>query len=91
MEKAVRNNIVIDVEGTYASANLLDFAKKLVEESIEFLTSLEVEELVDVFEVLMVLIRKMGIKEEEFARLVKEKRNRKGGFEWGWKVVDDCC
>ncbi len=89
LDKAVRDNIVIEADGAYVSAGLLDLAKKLVEESIEFLVSLDAGELADVFEVLVVLIRKMGIKEDEFAKLVKEKRKRKGGFEWLWKAVID--
>ena len=89
MGKAVRDKIVIEVNGTYVSAELRDLAKKLVEESIEFLVSFNTEELADVYEILMVLIRELGIKEDDLARMVKEKREKKGGFEWLWKMTDD--
>ncbi len=61
-------------------------AKKLCEEAIEFLTSLSVEELADVAEVLDTLINIYG--KEKVMAIKEEKRKKRGGFSECWVLED---
>ncbi len=61
-------------------------AKKLCEEAIEFLTTLNVEELADVAEVLDMLINIYG--KDKVMTIKEEKRKMKGGFQECWVLED---
>ncbi len=87
-EKLVRDKIPIIAPGCYVksatpSAKKL-LAMKLVEESIEFLTSNDVEELADVYEVLLRLARLYKV---DLESLANRKRELRGGFEQCWVRV----
>jgi predicted house-cleaning noncanonical NTP pyrophosphatase (MazG superfamily)/diadenosine tetraphosphate (Ap4A) HIT family hydrolase len=88
--KLVRDKIPEIIRGRgetaqYYSMNEREFgdslAKKLIEESQEFFESRQIEELVDVYEVLVNLLDVAGISEKHFLQLVEEKRQFSGRFD----------
>ena len=65
---------------------VLLLAKKLCEEAIEFLTTLSVEELADVAEVLDTLINIYG--KDKVIAIKEEKRKARGSFRECWVLED---
>ena len=88
--KIVRDRVPLIAEGCYLKISdkekvLRELAKKLVEESVEFLISLNIEELADVQEVLHRICELLNIDVE---RLRELKNEEKGGFKDLWFKVD---
>lgn len=88
-KKLVRDNIpdIITAKGDSAITRILSeeefseaLKQKLCEESNEFLTDGTVEELADIYEVLLALLEHMGISFESFEKLRNKKALEKGGF-----------
>lgn len=87
--KLVRDNIpcIIKERGAVAVTQTLDgeaysaaLNEKLAEETQEFLSSLEVEELADIYEVLLAILRDRGISFDDFEKLRQKKASKRGAF-----------
>jgi predicted house-cleaning noncanonical NTP pyrophosphatase (MazG superfamily) len=63
--------------------------EKLVEEHGEYIESGELEELGDMLEVIFSLAKEKGYTEGELLHLLKDKRNKKGGFDEGFYYSGD--
>lgn len=70
---------VTEILGDNEFKAMLD--KKLVEEVEEYLKDDNVEELADIMEVLLAILRFKNITTLEFGNVVKDKKDKKGGFE----------
>lgn len=57
---------------------------KLLEEFEEYFESHNVEELADIQEVILALVESKGMAKKDFMKLVKEKRDNRGGFKNGY-------
>lgn len=88
-KKLVRDKIpeIITAKGdTPITRVLLDeefseyLSKKLTEEVQEFLSEGTVEELVDIYEVLLAILEHMGVTSESFEALRNQKLLERGGF-----------
>lgn len=55
--------------------------KKLQEETQEFVTDGTVEELADIYEVVLAILKQKGVSVEEFEALRKKKATERGGFD----------
>lgn len=87
--KLVRDRIpdIINSGGEMAITKVLPYEqfvrclnKKLIEEVQEFLTSNSVEELVDVFQVILTILDEHGISFNQFEEMRKKKAIEKGEF-----------
>lgn len=58
-----------------------ELSKKLKEETAEYLTSNEIEDLADILEVVFAICEARGISEDEIQEVRKEKAVRRGGFQ----------
>jgi predicted house-cleaning noncanonical NTP pyrophosphatase (MazG superfamily) len=56
---------------------------KLAEEAAEFIEKPSIEELADVYEVLLSCAKSMGVSVEEISEKAAEKRRKNGGFDSG--------
>jgi len=86
----VRDKIPLIAEGCYVKCynkeNItLLLAKKLVEESIEFLVSFDENELADVLEVIHALSKVLGLDLDELRR---KKNASRGGLSEFWVMVE---
>jgi predicted house-cleaning noncanonical NTP pyrophosphatase (MazG superfamily) len=63
--------------------------EKLIEEHGEYIESGELEELGDMLEVIFSLAKEKGYTEGDLLHLVKDKRNKKGGFDEGFYYSGD--
>jgi len=88
--KLVRDKIIeiIEEKGDRASYHLASdeeyrkkLNEKLLEEVKEFLVDQNKEEMADVFEVIVSLLKLNNWNEEEILLLQKEKREKRGGFD----------
>lgn len=88
--KLVRDNIphIIKERGAVAVTRTLDaeafslaLNEKLAEETQEFLSSPDVEELADIYEVLLAILRNRGISLDDFEKIRQNKLSRRGAFE----------
>lgn len=88
--KLVRDKIpkIIKSKGAMPFTRILDdreFArelnKKLIEEVEEFLLSYDVEELVDIYEVLLSILCTRGVSFDEFEKIRHKKIQERGAFE----------
>jgi predicted house-cleaning noncanonical NTP pyrophosphatase (MazG superfamily) len=68
---------------------LIALNEKLVEEHGEYIESGELEELGDMLEVIFSLAKEKGYTEDELLHLVKDKWNKKGGFDEGFYYSGD--
>ena len=96
--KLVRDNIpeIIRGHGREPKISVLTGEKllnalneKLVEEHGEYIESGELEELGDMLEVIFSLAKEKGYTEDELLHLVKDKWNKKGGFDEGFYYSGD--
>lgn len=87
--KLVRDNIpdIIKKNGAVPASRILDDAEfaaalnqKLIEETEEYLSSNEIEELADIYEVMLAILHNRGISMEEFERIRNQKAEERGGF-----------
>ena len=83
-----KNVEIIENLGMKASFEILDdvrygqeLHKKLLEEVNEYLADYSIEEMADVMEVIMAILKFRGITFEQVQKVMEEKRNRKGAFE----------
>ena len=60
---------------------LKELNKKLIEESNEFIEKNDVEELADVMEVIISIMKEKNITWEQVEKVRKEKKEKRGGFE----------
>ena len=60
---------------------LKELNKKLIEESKEFIEKNDVEELADVMEVIISIMKEKNINWEQVEKIRKEKKENRGGFE----------
>ena len=58
---------------------LLD--EKLIEELSEYQQSKDIEELADMYEVMIAIVKAKGYTQEQFEHIRKEKKDKRGGFE----------
>jgi predicted house-cleaning noncanonical NTP pyrophosphatase (MazG superfamily) len=72
-------NPIIEILNDNKYKEMLD--KKLLEEVNEYLKDDNVEELADITEVILALIKFKNVEINEFKSIVKSKRDKKGGFE----------
>lgn len=88
--KLVRDRIIEIIEGkgekaAYHTATDEEYRQKLneklLEEVNEFLVDENKEEMADIFEVIVSLLKLNGWSDEEISLLQKEKRDKRGGFE----------
>lgn len=88
--KLVRDKIIdiIEADGRVAKYRVLDnkefrneLNKKLQEEVKEYLEDNNVEELSDIVEVIYGILNSMGISVQEFEKVRKGKKEKKGAFE----------
>ncbi|KAA0206126.1 hypothetical protein EDM68_03185 [Candidatus Uhrbacteria bacterium] len=95
--KLVRDRIpkIIEAEGGTAVTHVADAGEyaeklslKLMEESEEFAMNPSMEELADVLEVVEALIEHHGYHRASLVALMREKRERRGGFE-GRIILDE--
>jgi ATP adenylyltransferase len=77
-------NRFISLEAEETVSKLL--AEKLLEESLEYQETNSIEELGDIQEVILTLLRHHKIGFDEFMKLVENKRMAKGGFHAGWAM-----
>ncbi|ALU12060.1 hypothetical protein EYM_07580 [Ignicoccus islandicus DSM 13165] len=79
--KIVRDKIPLQVPGQYrkctSDEEILYLARKLVEEGIEFLISLDPVELADVYEVLYEITKRINV---DIGELRKQKASEKGNM-----------
>ncbi|WP_425445865.1 nucleoside triphosphate pyrophosphohydrolase [Dethiothermospora halolimnae] len=61
--------------------------KKLVEEVEEYLESHDIEELADILEVIYGILESKGVSREELEEIRKKKRDERGGFSDGVRLV----
>jgi len=87
-EKLVRDKIPLIAPGCYKKFEDCEKAlrMKLVEEAIEYLLNPSVEELADVVEVVLELVRREGTKVMD---VILKKREERGGFKDCWVRVTD--
>lgn len=87
--KLVRDNIpsIIEESGGQAVTCTLEgeafsvaLNEKLSEEIQEYLSTMEVEELADIYEVLLAILRDRGISFDEFDRIRRKKASARGVF-----------
>lgn len=87
--KLVRDNIpeIINLDGKVAVTRVLNdveyyksLVQKLSEETQEFLLSNEVEELVDIYQVIIAILESQGISMQEFETMCQKKAIERGGF-----------
>ena len=88
--KLVRDNIpkIIEQDGNIPITRILDdeeylkeLDKKLLEEVNEYLNDQNIEELADIYEVLLAILKARKIELEELEKVRKEKVLKKGAFE----------
>lgn len=89
-EKLVRNlipQVLKDLSIPFTSRVVADdvefhnlLCKKLDEEVAEFQQSSEVEELADIFEVILALAQAQGVSREKFFEIAQKKTEEKGDF-----------
>ena len=70
---------IIEILGDIEYKKMLD--KKLLEEVNEYLTDDNMEELADITEVILAILKFKNISVCELDNIVKNKRDKKGGFE----------
>lgn len=89
-KKLVRDKIpeIIRVDGKRPKTRILNdseyleaLLKKLQEECDELIEAKNVEELADVYEVLIALAAALGIKPDELEKVRKDKAAKRGGFQ----------
>lgn len=87
--KLVRDKIpkIIESRGAVPITRMLDdeefseaLNKKLIEEMEEFLLSYDIEELVDIYEVLLTILYTRGISFDEFEKIRHNKTEERGTF-----------
>lgn len=87
--KLVRDKIpqIIEMDGKTCTCEILsdeDYKRllddKLTEELTEYQESKDIEELADMYEVMLAIIKSKGYSVEEFERIRKDKANNRGGF-----------
>jgi len=95
--KLVRDNIInkIKDEGRIPNYRIMkndefikELNKKLLEETCEFIENNTIEELADVFEVILKIMEVMNISFDEFERFRMKKKNENGGFEQKIYLID---
>ena len=74
--KQIPEYIILSDEEYMAELN-----KKLKEETAEYLTSNEIEDLADILEVVFAICEARGISEDKIQEVRKEKAIRRGGFQ----------
>jgi predicted house-cleaning noncanonical NTP pyrophosphatase (MazG superfamily) len=74
--KQIPEYVILSDEEYMAELN-----KKLKEETAEYLTSNEIEDLADILEVVFAICEARGISEDEIQEVRKEKAVRRGGFQ----------
>lgn len=88
--KLVRDSIpqIIQSNGAACSYEILSedeykisLDKKLTEELSEYQESKDIEELADMYEVMLALVKSKGYTQEQFEQIRKEKKDKRGGFE----------
>jgi len=96
MSKLVRDKIpeIIEVKGTEPKFHIADDAeyweklkRKLLEEVAEWMTSENMEEMADIFEVITAILQTKGWTIEEIIKVQEQKRLERGGF--GGKIILD--
>ncbi len=87
--KLVRDRIpqIIEADGKCCTCEILsdeDYKKlldeKLTEELSEYQESEDIEELADMYEVMLAIIKSKGYTKEQFEQIRKEKVDKRGGF-----------
>lgn len=87
--KLVRDNIpsIIEADGAIPLIRVLNdnelaesLNHKLLEEVQEFLLNLEIEELADIYEVMLAILDNRNIPFDEFQKICEKKRAERGGF-----------
>lgn len=87
--KLVRDKIpqIIEADGKRCTCEILsdeDYKKlldeKLTEELSEYQESEDIEELADMYEVMLAIIKSKGYTKEQFEQIRKEKADKRGGF-----------
>ena len=74
--KQIPEYVILSDEEYMAELN-----KKLKEETAEYLTSNEIEDLADILEVVFAICEARGISEDKIQEVRKEKAIRRGGFQ----------
>ena len=87
--KLVRDKIpqIIEEDGKTYSIDILSdedynilLDEKLTEELFEYQQSKDIEELADMYEVMLAIVKLKGYTQEQFEQIRKEKLDRRGGF-----------